>query len=86
MASSRKATVREMEIEVRWFWRAMSDMKAMSRAGVPPSAAEMEDVMAEIEAIQCNTDWPRLKRLCAAVLAVAAPVEAMAREIMAAAL
>lgn len=83
MTSSRKATVRAMQADLNMYWSVMHGINDMKRSGVPPSAPEMIDAVDEIDVLRLHTDWPRLKSICAAVLAVAIPVEALAHSLAA---
>lgn len=84
MTSSRKAIVQSMQADLNMYWYVMRSISDMKRSGVPPSAPEMTDALDELDVLRLHTDWSRLKSICAAVLAVSIPVEALARTLAAA--
>ncbi|MFY7925554.1 MAG: hypothetical protein ACOVN5_07065 [Aquidulcibacter sp.] len=68
MTSSRRNLVREMEAEAKLFWGAAYRLRALLRAGIPPSSPDVVDAVYEIEAIQIHSDWPLMARRCGVVL------------------
>ena len=72
--------VREMEVEAGLYWDAMQRIQVLKIVGA--SADDMSDAVAEIEAIHINTEWPRLRLICAAAVVSLAPSAAWAQSIL----
>lgn len=65
------------ELEARWYWTVTSQINFLRRAQMA-YPYDVADSVSELEVLVEHTEWPTLRRLCLASVAVLTPTAALA--------